>query len=89
MNEKPSLLDRLEKNKGKAAETTFYVEITETLQMTVEVRAKSPEEAEDLVRAAYDREDYVLSAEHHTGTDFTVLEPREHFHSHDRGGIEQ
>ena len=89
MNDKPSLLGKLERNKEKAAETMYYVEITETLQTTIGVKAKNAAEAEDLVRAAYDREEHVLGAEHLTGTDFTVLEPRVQSQNHKRGGIEQ
>ena len=88
MNDKPSVLDRLDKHKEKAAETTYYVEITETLQMTVGVQAKNREEAENIVREAYDRADYILDAEHLTGTDFTVLEPIERHQNQRHGGIE-
>ncbi|GHU79381.1 hypothetical protein FACS1894191_2050 [Clostridia bacterium] len=53
---------------------TFQVEITETLQMTVEVEAKDAAAAEAMVRAEYKKGDYILEAEHLTGLDFTTRE---------------
>jgi hypothetical protein len=73
-----SVLDRLDANKRKVADNdgtkTYSVEITETLQMTVDVRAKNAVEAEEMVRAAYDREEHVLGASHHDCTTFDAFE---------------
>ena len=86
---KASVLGRLDAGKRKAAENgaaqIYNVEITETLQKTVSVKAKSPDEAESKVREAYRREEYVLDAGDHTGTDFAVTGKAQE-HSHKRGG---
>ena len=72
------LMDKLEANKRKVAEKdamkNYAVEITETLQLTVEVIAKSPDEAEAIVRANYNKTDYILDAEHFTDVEFSVTE---------------
>ena len=86
---KGGLMDKLEANKRKVAEKDFMknyaVEITETLSLTVEVTAKSPEEAEAIVRAGYNGTDYILGAGHFTGVEFSVAEaPKELSRSHKR-----
>jgi hypothetical protein len=50
--------------------STFEVSITETLQLSVFVDAADADEAEDIVRDAYNRGEHVLGAEGFTGVDF-------------------
>lgn len=52
---------------------TYAVEITETLQMTVNVMANSEAEAEADARAAYKNEEYILDSDHFIGVNFSVL----------------
>jgi len=52
---------------------TYVVEIVETLRRTVEVRAGSEDEAVELTRNGYDREDYVLDFSDFIGADFAVV----------------
>ena len=56
-------------------ETTLYtVEITETLRLSVDCEAASPEEAEDLIRSRYKAGEYVLGAEQFTGLEINAYE---------------
>jgi hypothetical protein len=49
---------------------TYKVTITETLQMEVNVKAGSREEAEQTVKGRWNHEEYVLDASHFKGADF-------------------
>lgn len=51
---------------------TYEVTITETLQMTVEVEAKTREEAERLVEKNWNDSEYILDAESFKGVDFSA-----------------
>jgi len=53
---------------------TYQVEIKETLCMTVEIEAENPQQAEELVRQAYNNEEYILDAEHFAGVEFAARE---------------
>lgn len=53
---------------------TYQVEIKETLCMTVEIQAENAHQAEELVRQAYNSQEYILDAEHFTGVEFTSHE---------------
>ncbi len=55
---------------------TYEVEITETLQMTVEVEARSRQEAERIVAAQWKEAEYILDADSFKGVTFRVV-PRE------------
>jgi len=50
----------------------FKVTITETLKLTVEVEAKDPMEAEQLVSDNWRNEQYVLTADNFVGAEFTA-----------------
>ncbi len=52
----------------------FFVEITETLQRTVEVEAETVEGSERLVREAYRGGEVVLSSEDCVAAEFAVLQ---------------
>ena len=54
----------------------YNVTITETLQMTVLVRAASRAEAEERAEADWNRSKYVLGAEQFVGADFHAEERR-------------
>lgn len=49
---------------------TYDVTITETLQMTVPIRANSREEAEQMVEEAWKHEKYVLDSSHFQKANF-------------------
>ncbi len=53
---------------------TYQVEIKETLCMTVKIEAENVHQAETLVREAYNKEEYILDAEHFAGVEFAVRE---------------
>ena len=53
---------------------TYAVTITETLQMTVPIRANSRAEAEELAEANWNESRYVLGAEQFVGADFKAEE---------------
>lgn len=53
---------------------TYDVTITETLQMTVPIRANSRAEAEELAEANWNESRYVLGADHFVGADFKAEE---------------
>lgn len=55
----------------------YDVEITETLQKTVTVRAESREEAEALVEDRWNNEEYILTSDDFVRADFASLEERE------------
>lgn len=55
----------------------FEVEITETLQKTVTIRAKSRAEAEALAEKRWKNEELVLDADNFVDVDFSVLKERE------------
>jgi len=50
------------------------VTITETLKLTVEVEAKDPKEAEQLVSDNWRNEQYVLTADNFAGAEFAACE---------------
>ncbi len=77
-----SLMDELKAAKEQAALRDFEVTITETLEMKVTVKAKSREEAEELVEARWNDSDYILDADHFTGASFSA-EPVQHGRSRD------
>lgn len=54
----------------------YDVEITETLQRTVKIKANTQAEAEEMVSAAWNREEYVLGAEDFVGADFKAVAAR-------------
>ena len=53
---------------------TYQVEIKETLCMTVEIEAENAQQAEAMVREAYNNEEYILAAEHFAGVEFAARE---------------
>lgn len=55
----------------------YDVKITETLEKTVTVEAKSRADAEDQVRSAYYNSEYILDSENFTGVQFGITEERE------------
>lgn len=54
----------------------YDIKITETLERTVTVQAESREEAETMVEAAWNKEEYVLGSEDFVGAEFTTQEER-------------
>ena len=54
---------------------TYKVNITETLQKTVEVEANSRTEAEQLVSGKWRNGDFILDAECFTGVSFKTVLP--------------
>ena len=65
-----------EKNKQEVYEVT----VTETLERVVYVKADSMEDARELVRIQYRREDIVLDAEDFVSVEFEVNEPDSEIH---------
>ena len=55
----------------------YDVKITETLEKTVTVEAKSRADAEEQVRSAYYNSEYILDSENFTGVEFGTTEERE------------
>lgn len=55
----------------------YDVKITETLEKTVTVEAKSRADAEEQVRSAYYNSKYILDSENFTGVEFGTTEERE------------
>lgn len=55
-------------------EREYQVEITETLQKIVTVKAESPNDAWKMVREMYSDEEIVLTSEDYIDTDICVLE---------------
>lgn len=54
----------------------YLVEITETLQKQITIRANSREEAEQKVKEKYRNEEIVLDESDYVDTDFTVLKEK-------------
>ena len=52
---------------------TFSVEITETLQKTIEVEANTREEAETLAYDQWRSSEHILDADNFTGVEFKVI----------------
>lgn len=65
-----------EKNKQEVYEVT----VTETLERVVYVKADSMEDARELVRIQYRREEIVLDAEDFLSVEFEVKEPDREIH---------
>ena len=55
----------------------FEVEITETLQRTVVIRAESRAEAEVIAEENWNNEEFVLSAEDFVGAEFSAVSEKE------------
>ena len=56
---------------------TYSVEITETLQRTIQVEANSSEDAEDIVNEQWYKSEQILDAEDFKGVSFAVIsEPK-------------
>lgn len=55
-------------------EREYQVEITETLQKIVTIKAESPNDAWRMVREMYSDEEIVLTSEDYIDTDICVLE---------------
>ncbi len=53
---------------------TFEVTITETLKLTVEVKANSREEAEQFVSDHWHDSEYILDADNFVGVEFEAAE---------------
>ena len=53
---------------------TYAVEITETLQRTVYIDAKSAEEAQDVAEERYHNEEIVLDSSDYQDTEIEVVE---------------
>lgn len=53
----------------------YPVEITETLQMTIEIEADSKIEAEEKAETGWNNQEYLLDENHFVGADFRVGEP--------------
>ena len=68
-----SLMDKLYAAKDQAALQEFKVRITETLQKTVKIEAYSRDEAKEIAEAKWKDSEYILDADHFTGTTFEVL----------------
>jgi len=66
----------------------YDVEITETLQRTVKIKANSQCEAEEKAADAWAHGDYVLDAEDFVGADFKAISARSLDHSPKRHDIE-
>jgi hypothetical protein len=63
------------KKRGECVmEREYQVEITETLQKIVTVKAESPNDAWKMVREMYSDEEIVLTSEDYIDTDICVLE---------------
>jgi hypothetical protein len=75
MSGRESVLAQLERFKKESAKKDFDVEITETLQMTVSVRAASADEAEAIVEANWKNSEYILDADSFVGVEFSAKEP--------------
>jgi hypothetical protein len=68
---KGSLLAELEEAKAEVGHNhTFNVTITETLSMTVEIKAGSRLEAEEIVEANWNNSEYILDASNFVGAEF-------------------
>jgi hypothetical protein len=65
-----SILADLETQRERTKARTFLVEITETLQRTIEVQAADRDSAYEIVKAKYDACEYVLDSSDFIGVDF-------------------
>mgnify|MGYP002868911472 CR=1 FL=1 len=54
----------------------YEVTITETLKMTVTVKAENAQEAKDLVNTQWRNSEYILDADHFQGVDFAARPKR-------------
>ena len=72
-----SFQEKLEAAKEKAALRDFDVTITESLKMTVTVRATDELNARQIVSEAWDNGEYVLDYDHFAGADFEAT-PTKH-----------
>jgi ABC-type enterochelin transport system substrate-binding protein len=80
-----TLHEKLAAAKEKANLREFDVTITETLQMTVTVKAKSREEAERIVSEKWHDDEYLIDAEHFKGVAFEAAgNKREHSRQEER-----
>jgi hypothetical protein len=68
------LLKLREKSQEQPIYKPFRVEITETLQKVVAVKAKSQEEAEQIVADSWHKCKYILSAADFAGVEFAATE---------------
>ena len=55
----------------------FEIEITETLQKTVKIRAESREKAEAIAQEKWNRCEIVLDSENFMGADFATVSEKE------------
>ena len=62
--------EKINARKGNRTMKTYDVTITETLQMTIPIRANSREEAEQMVEEAWKHEKYVLDSSHFQEVNF-------------------
>jgi hypothetical protein len=79
-----SILADLETQKERTKARTFLVEITETLQRTIEVQAADRDSAYEIVKAKYDACEYVLDSSDFIGVDFDA-QPAEPLKLKDHG----
>lgn len=86
---KDSLLEQLEAKKMASELKTFEVTITETLTMTVKVRATDQCEAEEKVEDDWKNSKYILTSEQFSGVEFDAAEVKpERAHNPKRDGAE-
>lgn len=53
---------------------TYRIEITETLQKTIEIEASSDDEAINIVKSLYNKEEIVLDEKNYIDTEFNIIE---------------
>jgi hypothetical protein len=70
MSGNKTLQEQLEAAKEKVASREFEVTITEILQTTVTVKAKSRDEAEQIVSDNWKNSEYILDADDFQGVEF-------------------
>lgn len=56
----------------------YEVRITETLAMTVTVKAENAAQAREIVERNYKNSDYILDADHFKGATFTIPKNRDY-----------
>ena len=71
-NENNGLMGKLDAAKEKTAFIEFEVTITETLEKTVTVMAKSQSEAEDIAEREWKDQAHILDADHFKGVGFNA-----------------
>lgn len=59
---------------GREEKKSFTINIREILEMQVTVEAESLTDAIRKVKQSYENEEYILSADNYTGTEFTEVE---------------